>query len=121
MLSVLVRILRGSPGSYITIDIIKSINLELKRDLRFPGVMHQAADDRLEQLWRMLADVGIGAVKLDAANRKYLHKFARSSLSQNTILSLEENRLLGYMSGMGPAFDRNARQATEQSVRGTNP
>ena len=61
LLPVLVRILTGTPGSFSTMDTIKSLDLKLKRDLRFPGTAsYSAARQRLEQLWRMIADIGMG-------------------------------------------------------------
>ena len=41
-------------------DTIKSIDLKLTRDLRFPGTAsYSAAQQRLEQLWRRIADIGM--------------------------------------------------------------
>ena len=61
----LVRILRGCPGTYITLDGIKGIDLELKRDLRTPGTAaFAAAQSRLEEFWRLIADLGVGQVSI---------------------------------------------------------
>ena len=48
-----VRILCGSPGSYITLGTFKSIDFKLRRHLHHLGTpLHAAAARRLEQLWR---------------------------------------------------------------------
>ena len=73
MVPMLLRILRGAPGSLSTLETIKSIDLELQRHMRHPGTpLHAAVERRLDQLWRMLADVGIGQMKRDQNGAKVL-------------------------------------------------
>ena len=56
----LVRVLRGSPGHTIIVETIMSIDLALHRDSGHPGTPeYVAAQHRLGELWRMLADVGV--------------------------------------------------------------
>ncbi len=118
----LVRILRGTPGAYITLASIKAIDLELKRDLRYPGTAKfAAATHRLEELWRMLADVGVGQLKRDAFGNKFVHKYARQSLHSNTVRWLEENRVPGYLSGFAAVMDSVPETSQRLSLRNTDP
>ena len=122
LVPMLLRILRGSPGNRITLEGSKSIVIELKRYLReFGTSVFAAAELRLERLWRMLADVGIGQMGKGAAGNVFLQKYARSSRSGNTLAWLEENRVPGYMSGIGATFARRTTPEKSTSLRGTNP
>ena len=86
LVPLLVRILRGSPGACITGETITSIDLDSKRNLRNPGTAaHEAATARLQELWRMLADVGVGKLERDAHGQLFLRKFDRSALTQRTL------------------------------------
>lgn len=122
LVPMLLRILRGTPGSCITLASIKSIDLELKRDLRHVGSeKFKAATHRLEQLWRMLADVGVGQNFQDAAGEKYLRKYDRRSLSFNTVRWLQENRVPGYMSGIAAPVDSSVEPSRQPTLRNTDP
>ena len=94
LVPMLVRILRGSSGHTITVETIMSIDLALKRDSRHPGTPeYVAAKHRLGELWRMLADVGVGQILHDDDGHQYLRKYALSGMSFNTLRWLAENRV----------------------------
>jgi len=50
-----------------------------------------------------------------------LHKYARSSLSAATITWLTQNRVPGYISGIGRSRCSQAHEQNESSLPGTNP
>ena len=101
LVPMLVRILRGSPGTYITLDGMKSIDLELKRDLRTPGTAAFAAGQSpLEEFWRLIADLGVGQVSRDAYEHFYLRKYHRNALCRNTLDWMEQNVCLASCSAL---------------------
>ena len=88
----LLRVLRGTPRSNVTASTIKDIDLEPKRDMRFPGTpAYAAGQERLKNLWRMVVDVGVGHLYV------YVRKYKRKMLSSRTIEWLRQNRVPGYM------------------------
>ncbi|MCP4243202.1 MAG: hypothetical protein GY772_21820, partial [bacterium] len=118
----LVRILRGCPGAHISFEAIKCIDLELKRDLRKPGTpAFAAAQKRLDELWRLIADLGVGQVSRDEHGQLYLRKYHRSALSRNTLDWLEQNRVPGFMHGIGEAAPATKKATKAPSLRGSNP
>ena len=118
----LVRILRGCPGTYITLHGIKGIDLELKRDLRTPSTAaFAAAQSRLEEFWRLIADLGVGQVSRDAYEHFCLRKYHRNALCRNTLDWLEQNRVPGFMLGIGEATCSRGTNTKAVALRGTNP
>ena len=74
LVPMLVRILRGCPGTCITLEAIKCIDLELKRDLRKPGTpAFAAAQKRLDEFWRLVADLGVGQVEPRPGKYREIH------------------------------------------------
>ena len=122
LVPMLVRILRGCPGTYITLDGIKGIDRELRRDLRTRGTAaFAAAQSRLEEFWRLIADLGVGQVSRDAYEHFHLHKYHRNALCRNTLGWLEQNRAPGFMLGVGEATCSRGTNTKAVALRGTNP
>ena len=121
LVPLLVRILRGSPGACITSETIESIDLDIKRNLRNPGTAaHEAATTRLQELWRMLADVGVGKLERDAHGHIFLRRYDRASLTKRTLEWLQQNRVPGFMFGIAAAAAGHTLDAGT-ALRGTNP
>ena len=71
----------------------------------------------------MLADVGVGRVFVDGKGQKYTRRYAYEYLSTTTLKWLQQNRVPGYMSGIGRRADtqRDGPRTDETTLRGTNP
>ena len=73
LVPLLVRIIRGSPGATITMADVLEIDLDMKRDMRVPNSPHaQAALLKLQNLWQMMIDVGVGQCSQDTAGNTFL-------------------------------------------------
>jgi len=115
-----VRILRGSPGGIISRGTIEQLDLALKRSLqRKESHEYKTALQKLERLWRLLFDVGVGRLMQDTSGETYLHKFRRDSLSQPALTWLQEQRVPGYLFGIAPkglSRDREAPAAVPMRI-----
>ena len=74
-----------------------------------------AAHTRLEEFWRLIA------VSRDAYEHFYLRKYHRNALCRNTVDWLEQNRVPGFMLGVGEATCSRGTNTKAVALRGTNP
>ncbi len=98
-----VRALRGVPGPVITVGHLLTLDLESKRALRDPGSAEaDAARVKLDRVWKLCTDLGVGELDRDDQGRTYLRKFKRDALSGKTLRWLREQRVPGYIFGIAP-------------------
>ena len=79
------------------------------------------AQSRLEEFWRLIAYLGVGQVSRDAYEHFYLRKYNCNALCRNTLDWLEQNRVPGFMLGVGEATCSRGTNTKAVAQRGTNP
>ena len=120
----LVRILRGCKGNTITRRNILEVDLDLKRDmLQGCALAMDSAERKLQELWRMMVDLGVGVVCAGIDGQMLCRKYERSSLSKLTLTWLQQNRIPGHLFGLHKI---SAEQLPDTSTKGprlhgTNP
>ena len=90
---ILVRILRGCPGFYITTTDLLTISLELARDVASTNSnTRQAAVKDINSLWRMRHDLRMGTIEHAGEPGMRLHKLALHHVSADTRAWLHKHR-----------------------------
>ena len=115
------RILRGTFHADVTVPRIAQIDLETKQAPRRPGSEeHAAAMRRIQDLWRLLLDVGAGELRRDSLGIVFLRKFRRDGLSKATLGWLQQNRIPGSVFGLAAAA-KSVEPTGGTEFRNTNP
>ena len=122
LLPCLVRILRAIPGATIKLQDLLEIDIGLSMDLRKRGsAAHTAAMHKLDELWRMLVDVGAGQVHMDVLGQKVLRKFRRDGMTQLSLEWMQQNRIPGYMFGVAARPNSTEPRVGSTALRNTHP
>ena len=108
LLPLLLRILRGAPGAFITADHIFCADLALKRSLERGGdAGAKLAELKIATIWQHLKDLGIGEICATGV-AGYMQKYHIQSLSQRCLTWLRNHRVPLSHFGLRTTVDHDA-------------
>ena len=104
MLPLLLRILRGAPGSLITLDHIFCADLALKRSIeKGSDTVAHLAQQRIAAIWQQLRDLGLGEVRRHG-DKVHSHKYRVASLNPVAWIGFENTVFLFRILALEPAW-----------------